>query len=117
MIQVVMSLALAYYIIKCRPFTQMIDNYVELFNELTILVVFTLITPYVHDTSFSVERKYDHGFVVSSVIFLNVLVNFILFLKSTFKQLKVKLGPVIESLKDRMLDRTKVAKKEPIIRI
>jgi len=72
------------YIIVCRPLTQIRDNYVELYNELTILAVFTFITPYVHDTGFDVERKYDHGFMVSSLVFLNVLVNFVLFTRSTY---------------------------------
>lgn len=46
--------------------------------------MFTLITPYVHDNGFSAQKKYDHGFMVASVVFLNVLVNFILFARSTF---------------------------------
>jgi len=72
------------YIIVCRPSTQLRDNYVELYNELTILAVFTLITPYVHDTGFDMERKYAHGFTVSSIVFLNVFVNFVLFAWSTY---------------------------------
>jgi hypothetical protein len=79
-----MSVAMVTYLVKCMPSTLMFDNKVELFNELTILAVFTLITPYVHDSGFSAQNKYDHGFVVSSVVFLNVLVNFILFARSTF---------------------------------
>jgi len=84
MIQMLMSVAMTVYIIKYRPSTVLVDNYVELYNELTILAVFTLITPYVHDQGFSVENKYDHGFMVASVVFLNVLVNFALFARNTY---------------------------------
>ena len=93
------------YIIKLRPSTVLQDNYIELYNELTILSVFTLIVPYVHDTGFSVERKYDHGFTVSSIIFLNVLVNFVLFARNTYLQLKVKVGGKVVELKDKIMSK------------
>ena len=103
MIQLLMSVAMVTYLVKCMPSTVMFDNKVELFNELTILAVFTLVTPYVHDNGFSAENKYDHGFVVSSVVFLNVLVNFILFARSTFQQLRVKLGDKVAALKEKVV--------------
>jgi hypothetical protein len=79
--------------------------------------VFTLITPYVHDNSFSAQKKYDHGFLVASVVFLNVLVNFILFARSTFMQLKVKLGDKVLALKEKLVSQFKnpeKVQKEPI---
>lgn len=94
--------------------TVLLDNYVELFNELTILAVFTFLTPYVHDSGFSAERKYDHGFVVSSIVFLNVIVNFVIFGRSTYSQLKIKIGAKVKSIKEKALNYFKKAKKQPI---
>jgi hypothetical protein len=74
-----------FYILKVKPYTIMQDNYIELFNELTILTVYTMLTPFIHESEgFNGEIKYEHGFAVASIIFFNVLVNFLLFAKSTF---------------------------------
>lgn len=67
MIQLLMSVGMVIYLVKCKPSTAMFDNKVELFNELTIFLVFTIITPYVHDSGFSAEYKYNYGFFVSSL--------------------------------------------------
>jgi len=83
-LQAFMSLGLIIYLLKCRPHLQMIDNYIEVYNELTIFLTFVFITPFLHDEGFSAEDKYNHGFVVIALIMLNVLVNFLLFAKGTF---------------------------------
>ena len=103
MIQLLMSVAMVIYLVKCMPSTVMFDNKVELFYELIILAVFTLITPYVHDCGLSAQKKYNHGFMVASVVFFNVLVNFILFATSTFQQLTVKLGENVFAIKDKIV--------------
>jgi hypothetical protein len=83
-----MSMALIWYLLRCKPYTVRYDNYVEVYNEGTILTVYTLITPYVHDAGFTAENKYDHGFVVASVILQMIVVNFLLFGINTFRQLR-----------------------------
>ena len=59
------------------------------------MAVFVMITPYVHDTGFSPEQKYSHGFFIIAIIMLNVVVNFLIFAKSTYQQLKARFGPKI----------------------
>jgi len=85
-----MSFALIVYFFKQRPHQQLTDNYIEIYNESTILVTFLLLTPLLHDDNFSAEKKYEHGFVISAVIFLNVIVNIILFVRHSFTYLKEK---------------------------
>jgi hypothetical protein len=87
-VQALMSVGLIGYIFRCRPYTVRQDNYVEVYNEGTILAVYTLVSPYVHDNGFTAEKKYEHGFVVAGVILQMIVVNFLLFGINTFRQLR-----------------------------
>jgi hypothetical protein len=49
-------------------------------NEFTILMVFCLLLPYLHQPNLSAETRYDLGFVIVAIILLNVLANFIYFI-------------------------------------
>ena len=86
-----MSIAMIIYILRRRPHQQLTDNYIEIYNESTILLTFLLLTPILHDDSLSATIKYDHGFAISAVIFLNVVVNMILFARHSISQIKDKI--------------------------
>ena len=101
-----MSIALIVYVFKQRPHSSQTDNYIEIYNESTILVTFLLLTPLLHDDTLSSEKKYDHGFIIAGVIFLNVIVNMIFFVRHSLSLLKdkvlhiwYKLFPKVEKAK------------------
>ncbi len=75
------------YVLSYKPYESMLDNYIELANETTILVVFSMLLPYLHMPSFHATTRYDLGFAIVAVILLNVLANFLYFMWCSFAKI------------------------------
>ncbi len=92
-----MSLGLLLYVLSYRPYDLMLDNYIELANETTILAVLCMLLPYLHMPSLHATTRYDIGFAIVVVILLNVLANFVYFMWCSFaKVFRTAKKPVIE---------------------
>jgi hypothetical protein len=68
------------YVIKYQPYDLKLDNWIELGNELTILIVFCMLLPFHHQASLQANTRYNIGFAIIALILLNVLVNFLYFM-------------------------------------
>jgi len=69
---------------KYQPYDLKLDNYIELANELTILLVFCMLLPLHHQSSLHSDTRYDIGFAIIALILLNVLANFLYFVWCSF---------------------------------
>jgi hypothetical protein len=74
-----MSMMHITYVVKVSPFSIPIDNYFEIFNEATILIVLTASMRYA-DLPFSPEVSSNMGFALIGVILLNIAINLLYFL-------------------------------------
>lgn len=82
-----MSFGLLLYVISYKPYELMLDNYIELANETTILVVFCMLLPYLHQPSLQADTRYNLGFAIVAVILLNVVANFVYFMWCSFAKI------------------------------
>ena len=84
MVQILMSISLCLYIAHSRPFEGPKDNFIELMNEVTILMVFYLCLGVITDDSLLTgEMRQTHGYATIGLILLNISVNFVIFLYTT----------------------------------
>lgn len=71
-------------ILHYQPYEERRDNYIELMNEGTILVVFNLCLGYLTDDSLLTgNHRQAIGYATIAIILLNITVNFLIFLGST----------------------------------
>eukprot|EP00347_Sterkiella_histriomuscorum_P000622 403375134 len=80
MSQIWISYSCMFYVQKYKPFVENSDNITELLNELTCLIVFCCLTTNVASTS-DTDTQVNLGFAMICLIMINIMVNFVLFLK------------------------------------
>lgn len=88
------------YMIKVWPYTLMIDNIFEMFNEASTLVVLTFSIHYA-DNPFTPEVSTSLGFGLIGVIVFNIAINMGYFFVEQVKFVWVKLKEV-KCIKDRL---------------
>ena len=79
-----MSLLQMCYAAKYMPFQDPEDNYLELINEATVLIVTSILLAY-PDGMLRPDHATNWGYVMISIILLDVLLNMLLFIIATAK--------------------------------
>lgn len=72
------------YAARYMPFYEPEDNYLELINEATVLIVTTILLAY-PDGMLRPDHAANWGYVMIAIILLDVLLNMLLFLLETIK--------------------------------
>ncbi len=81
-LQVIMSGALITYVAKCHPFEELRDNYIEMFNETTIFILFVipLAALIVDESILGPNQRILLGYVLIGILLLNLGVNYLIFI-------------------------------------
>ena len=79
--QILLSAALITYVAKCHPFEEKRDNYIEIFNEMTIFILFVI--PFsaiiVDESILDAVGRVNLGYVLIGILVLNLVVNYTIF--------------------------------------
>jgi uracil DNA glycosylase len=97
------------YLVYVRPFKQPSQNYIEIFNEINIMVAalhLFLFTDFVD----SPETQYLIGWSLIAVMLLNILVNVFIMVAETLKDLRKRMIKLVLRLWGKRLK----AKKIPV---
>ena len=86
MIQMYTSLLMMIYLQVVQPYQERIDNIFDLINEIFIFSVFLLLTVNAQGV-YSPDLRYSLGYLILSIIFLVILLNFGLFFFETFQKI------------------------------
>ena len=82
-IQVTMSWGMSIYIVENMPFEERKDNFIEIFNELTILSFFYVTLAVItEETVLNGEMRSKLGFIMIVMLLINIAVNFTIFLRT-----------------------------------
>ncbi len=84
-----MSELLIMYLVIVKPFDNFLDNWIEIVNEITILLIFIISQSLIHSfpESITPEMKDNLGDVMIAVIALCMIFNIYFFLQNMFKTL------------------------------
>mmetsp|Transcript_14758 Transcript_14758/g.10662 ORF Transcript_14758/g.10662 Transcript_14758/m.10662 type:complete len:89 (+) Transcript_14758:654-920(+) len=77
------------YVMGIAPFTEQLLNYLEYFNEFTVLVISYFLI-FFTDFAEDKEMEYRLGWIVIVLTLFNILVNLIIIMKMTIKNLFIK---------------------------
>lgn len=92
LIQIILSLGLIIYLIVLRPFSQPRDNWIEIMNEGTILVMLYLCLGTVTgDAYLDGNDKNSIGYAMIAIVLLNIVLNFAIFIAFMLRELCSKL--------------------------
>jgi hypothetical protein len=83
--------------LKTRPYDDGLLNFVEIFNEATLLIcsyILLLFTDYIEDA----QMRSDIGWVYGCIVAVNLIVNWLILFG---RFIKVTLGPVIQMLLEK----------------
>ena len=77
-----MSEALLMYLFVYKPYDNFLDNWIEIVNEVTILLIFTFSQALIHELpeSFTQEMKENLGNIMISLIALCMIFNIYFFM-------------------------------------
>ena len=90
--QIFFSMTLCVYVLASMPFEEKKDNYIELMNEMTILVVFYLCLGLItDDTIMSGQMRSHYGILMIIFIFINIVINFVIFVHGILVFLKSRI--------------------------
>jgi hypothetical protein len=92
-LQVLMSAGLIIYVTTCHPFEEVKDNYIEIFNESTIFILFVipLAAIIVDESILDASSRVNLGYVLIGILLLNLGVNYIIFMFHLLYQICKKL--------------------------
>jgi hypothetical protein len=99
-----MSMMHITYVVLISPYSIPIDNYFEIFNEATILIVLTASMRYA-DLPFPPEVSSNMGFGLIGLIMLNIAVNLLYFLWENGKIIWDRIRR-IKCIKEKIIKRT-----------
>ena len=91
------SLGLITYLLKTLPYDDGLLNFVEIFNETTLLIcsyILLLFTDYIEDA----QMRSDIGWVYGCIVAVNLIVNWLILFA---RFIKATLGPVIQMLLEK----------------
>jgi hypothetical protein len=86
------------YLLSCWRFEEKNDNYIEIFNETCVLMMFTAVLPYTDGLDPEAGSKL--GFALIGLILFNILINVVLFLYTNVKLINLN---VIQPLHKKYL--------------
>jgi hypothetical protein len=112
MAQILMSLLQLCYLTRVRPFTEPLDNSLEIFNEASILLILTCHLPFATGAK-SFEAMYDFGYIIIGLILINIGVNIIMFLGTNLRLINLKLLRPLRAKCERILRKRQVQQKHP----
>ena len=92
-LQALMSAGLVIYVTTCQPFEEMKDNYIEIFNESTIFILFVipLAAIIVDESILDAHSRLNLGYVLIGILVLNLGVNYLIFMLHLLYQIFIKL--------------------------
>ena len=90
MAQVMMSLLQLCFLVHVQPFTEPLDNSLEIFNEASILLILTCHLHFATGTEIF-EAVYDFGYFVIGLILVNIGVNIAMFLRTNLQVINLNL--------------------------
>jgi hypothetical protein len=81
-LQALMSAGLIIYVTTCRPFEEPKDNYIEIFNESTIFILFIipLASIVVDEAILDAPSRVNLGYVLIGILLVNLGVNYLIFM-------------------------------------
>ena len=109
--QILMSELLIYYLIKYRPYDNLLDNIIELVNEVTIALVFLFSQGLIHDLpdTFTSADRENLGNMMISLITLCMIFNVYFFMQNMYRTLIVTTCvPLCIKLKNKCTAKAKV---------
>ena len=85
--QIIMSALLIYYVVSYMPYEIKSDNYLEIFNETCVLLLFLLplCCIIVDDTALNGEQRQILGYVMIGILGFNIVGNYSVFFVKTSK--------------------------------
>ncbi len=81
-----MSIFNLIYLFNVKPFVEISDNYVEIFEELTVLGVASIL-PLFTDMLDDSDTRWDLGWLIVAVLFFNLFINTIIILVNMWRTL------------------------------
>ena len=109
-----MSEVLIWYLIKYRPYDNILDNCIEIVNEVTIALIFLFSQGLIHDLPDSFDRE-NLGNMMISIIALCMIFNVYFFIQNMYRTLIVATCvPLCKKLRDRLKARAKVEEIDQI---
>lgn len=109
--QILMSEVLICYLIKYRPYDNLLDNIIELVNEVTIALVFLFSQGLIHDLpdTFTSADRTNLGNVMISLIALCMIFNVYFFMQNMYRTLIVATCvPLCIKLRNRCTAKAKI---------
>ncbi len=109
--QIILSELLICYLIKYRPYDNLLDNVIELVNEITIALVFLFSQGLIHDLpdTFTSAYRENLGSVMISLIALCMIFNVYFFMQNMYRTLIVATCvPLCIKVKNRCTTKAKV---------
>jgi hypothetical protein len=88
-----MSAGLIIYVTTCHPFEELKDNYIEIFNESTIFILFVipLAAIIVDEAILDAPSRVNLGYVLIGILVVNLGVNYLIFMLHLLYQICKKL--------------------------
>jgi hypothetical protein len=92
-LQALMSAGLVIYVTTCHPFEELKDNYIEIFNESTIFILYVipLAAIIVDESILDAPSRVNLGYVLIGILLLNLGVNYLIFMLHLLYQIYKKL--------------------------
>jgi hypothetical protein len=81
-LQILMSAGLVIYVTICHPFLELKDNYIEIFNESTIFILFVipLAAIIVDEAIIDAPSRVNLGYFLIGILLVNLGINYIIFM-------------------------------------
>jgi hypothetical protein len=102
-LQVLMSASLVIYVTTCHPFEELKDNYIEIFNESSIFILFVipLAAIIVDESILNASSRVNLGYVLIGILLLNLGVNYLIFMFHLLNQICKKLKLHIDNCRKK----------------
>jgi hypothetical protein len=91
------------YVTLCRPYFNDRDNYLEIFNESTICILFLIpmCALVVDESILDGPARHDLGYVLIGILLLNLVINYLLFFFDIVFSLITKVKAMIKKCKEK----------------
>jgi len=102
-LQFSLSFALISYVTLCRPYLNDRDNYLEIFNESTICILFLIpmCALIVDESILDGPARHNLGYVLIGILLLNLFINYLLFLIDLIRAIITKIKSIIKKCKEK----------------